>query len=103
MLRFSSDQKTDQIVVDILVKNGSPTAETPVWVKEKEASLNSIWMLGDFHWGSCLSMSLAVVLSLDCKVPLWCVLFLRTAWMKEGSKGLFPFWWYAGCVGGKYH
>ena len=45
VLRFSSDQKTSKII-NILVKYGSPFAETPVRV-EKETRLNSIWMLGD--------------------------------------------------------
>ena len=45
MLRLSSDQKTSQIV-NILVKCGSPTAETPVRVQKKGTRLNSIWMQG---------------------------------------------------------
>ena len=48
-------------------------------------------------------MSLAVVLSLNCKPPLWCVLMSKTVWVKEGIKALFPFWWYVGCVGGNDH
>ena len=61
ILRFSTYQKTNQIV-EILVKNGSPTAETPVWVKENETSLNSFWMLGD-----CLveRLSLGIVLKYE--------------------------------------
>ena len=46
VLRFSSDQKTNQ-TGNILVKCGSPTAETPVRVKKEETCLNCIWMLGD--------------------------------------------------------
>ena len=69
VLRLSSDQKTSQIV-NILVKCGSPTAETPVRVQREET------LCGVFLYR---------------KLP---------AWVKEETKGLFPFWWYVGCVKG---
>ena len=87
VLRLSSDQKTSQII-DIVVKCGSPTAETPVRVQKEETRLNSIWMQGgclveNCHWRSLLSMSLAAVRILDRKVPMWCVLIPKMACLGE--------------------
>ena len=66
VLRFSSDQKTSQIV-NILIKCGSPTAEIPVRLQKKETRLNSIWMLGD-----CLveRLSLDIIIKYEpCSSP----------------------------------
>ena len=66
VLRLSSDQKTSQIV-NILVKCGSPTAETPVRVQKEETRLNSIWMQG-----GCLveRLSLEIIIKYElCSSP----------------------------------
>ena len=107
MLRFSSDQKTSQIV-NILVKFEFPTAETPVRVQKEETRLNGIWMLGD-----CLveRQSLEIIIKHEsCSSPYLgpqgtYVVYSYTenclpACVKEDTKGLFSFWWYVGCVRG---
>ena len=66
VLRLSSDQKTSQIV-NILVKCGSSTAETPVRVQKEETRLNSIWMQG-----GCLveRLSLEIIIKYEsCSSP----------------------------------
>ena len=61
MLRLSSDQKTSEIV-NILVKCGCPTADTPVRVPKEETRLNSIWMQG-----GCLVERLSLEIIIKCE------------------------------------
>ena len=66
VLRLSSNQKTSR-VVNILVKCGSPTAETPVKVQKEETRLNSIRMQG-----GCLveRLSLKIIIKYEsCSSP----------------------------------